>query len=173
MQERINNCLLKIIAESAGTRGEGAYLVDVSVKGKGSGRKIEILMDADTGIRIHQCAWFSRRLREKIEGDDELLELVGENFDVMVSSPGLGEPIFLPRQYIRHIGKLLNIKYTDQAGAEAELCGHLQDVSLSEDGRSWIIILPEKNKKKGAQPTTEGTTLYLNQVICAVPEAEL
>ena len=173
MQERINNCVLQIIAESAGTRGEGAYLVDVSVKGKGSGRKIEVLLDADTGIRIQQCAWFSRRLREKIEGDDDLLERVGENFDVMVSSPGLGEPIRLRRQYIRHTGKLLSVKYTDQGGAESELRGHLQAVSLSEDGRSWIIIMPEKSRKKGTQTALEGITLYLAQVICAVPEAEL
>jgi len=173
MQERISNCVLQIIAESAGTRGEGAYLIAVKVMGKGSGRKIEVLMDADIGIRIHQCAWFSRRIREKLEGDDELLELVGENFDVMVSSPGLGESILLPRQYIRHIGKLLSVKYIDLAGAQAELRGHLQDVSLLEDGRSWIIIMPEKNKKKGSQPTPQGVTLYLDQVICAVPEAEL
>ena len=73
MQERIRNCVLQIIAESAGTRGEGAYFIDVTVKGSERHRKIEVLLDADDGIRIHQCAYFSRRLRERLEGDDELL----------------------------------------------------------------------------------------------------
>ncbi len=173
MQERINNCVLQVIAESVGTRGEGAYFIDLRIKGKGSGRKIEILMDADIGIRIHQCAYLSRRIREKLEADDELLELIGENFDLMVSSPGLGEPIIIPRQYIRHIGKLLQVKYTDSPGEPVDLIGHLQEVSLSDEGDSRIVIIPEKNKKKGTQPKAEGITLCLNQVIRAVPEAEL
>ena len=66
MQERIKNCVSRVIEESVGTRGEGAYLIDIQVKGKGSGRKIEVLMDADSGIRIHQCAYMSRRIREKL-----------------------------------------------------------------------------------------------------------
>ena len=173
MQERISNCVLQVIAESEGTRGEGVYLIDLKVKGKVSSRKIEILMDADIGIRIHQCAYFSRRIREKIEGDDELLELIGENFDLMVSSPGLGEPIIIPRQYIRHLGKLLQISYINSPGEQAELRGNLLEVSLSEESEARIVIMPEKEKRKGQQPKTEGVTLYLNQVIRAVPEAEL
>ena len=173
MQERISNCVLQVIEESEGTRGEGVYLIDLKVKGKASGRKIEILMDADSGIRIHQCAYLSRRIREKLEGDDELLELIGENFDLMVSSPGLGEPIIISRQYIRHLGKLLQISYIDSLGEQAELRGHLQEVSLSEESEARIVIMPEREKRNKQQPKTEGITLYLNKVIRAVPEAEL
>jgi ribosome maturation factor RimP len=173
MQERIRNCVLQIIAESVGTRGEGAYFVDVTIKGSERHRKIEILVDADDGIRIHQCAYLSRRIRERFEGDDELLELIGENFDLVVSSPGLGEPIVLPRQYLRHVGKYMRVTFIDESGEEVELNGHLMDVSLSEDERSWIVIMPEKNKKKGHQPIVEGIKLYLDQVVRAVPDAEI
>jgi ribosome maturation factor RimP len=173
MQERIRNCVLQIIAESVGTRGEGAYFVDVTIKGSERHRKIEILVDADDGIRIHQCAYLSRRIRERFEGDDELLELIGENFDLVVSSPGLGEPIVLPRQYLRHVGKYIRVTFIDESGNEGELNGHLMDVSLSEDERSWIVIMPEKNKKKGHQPIVEGIKLYLDQVVRAIPDAEI
>ena len=173
MQERIRNCVSRVIAESVGTRGEGAYLIDIKVKGKASARKIEILMDADVGIRIHQCAYVSRRVREQIEADDELLELIGENFDMIVSSPGLGEPIIIPRQYIRPIGQLLRVTCAVQDGEPVELAGHIQEVSLSEESAPYIVIMPEKNKKRGQQSKTEAVTLYLNQIIRAVPEAEL
>jgi ribosome maturation factor RimP len=173
MQERIRNCVLQIIAESVGTRGEGAYFVDVTIKGSERHRKIEILVDADDGIRIHQCAYLSRRIRERFESDDELIELIGENFDLVVSSPGLGEPIVLPRQYLRHVGKYMRVTFTDESGEEVELNGHLLDVSLSEDEKSWIVIMPEKNKKKGHQPIIEGIKLYLDQVVRAVPDAEI
>ncbi|MEI7694469.1 MAG: ribosome maturation factor RimP [Chlorobium sp.] len=173
MRERISNVVLQIVAESVGTRGEGAYLVDVKVKGNATSRKIEILMDADCGIRIHQCAWFSRRIREKIEADDELMDFAGENFDLMVSSPGLGEPVIIPRQYIRHIGKLLRVRYTDSEGEPAELSGHLLDVSFTEDGKGWIVLKQEAGKKRKPTSAAEGMTLSLDQVICAIPEAEL
>ena len=173
MQERIRNCVLRIIEESVGTRGEGAYFVDVTVKGSERHRKIEILVDADDGIRIHQCAYLSRRVRERIEGDDELFELIGENFDLVVSSPGLGVPIVLPRQYLRHVGKFMRVVYRDESGSEVELNGHLKDVSLLDDGRSWIVIMPESNKKKGHQPKVEEIKLYLDQVVRAVPDAEI
>jgi len=173
MQELIRNCVLRIIEESSGTRGEGAYLIDLKIKGSPRGRKIEILMDADDGIRIHQCAYMSRRIRERLEGDEELLALVGEDFELMVSSPGLGEPIVLPRQYIRHIGKLLHVVFTGESGEQLEVTGHLMEVSLTEESRDRIVIMPEKNKKKGHQPKTEPITLYLDQVMRSVPEAEL
>jgi ribosome maturation factor RimP len=173
MQERISSYVSQVIAESAGTRAEGAYLIDIKVKGKASSRKIEILVDADTGIQIHQCAYLSRRIREKLEADDDLLELIGENFDLMVSSPGLGEPIILPRQYIRHVGKLLLVTCAGPDGEPVELAGHLLEVLLSEESGARIILMPQKNKKKQQQPKTEAVTLYLDQVIRAVPEAEL
>ncbi len=173
MQERIRNCVSRVIAESVGTRGEGAYLIDIKVKGKASARKIEILLDADDGIRIHQCAYVSRRVREQIEGDDELLELIGENFDMIVSSPGLGEPIIIPRQYIRHVGKLMRVTYCEADSEPVELAGHIQEVSLSEESAPYIVILPQKNKKRGQQSIIEAVTLSLNKIIRAVPEAEL
>jgi ribosome maturation factor RimP len=175
MQERINNCVLRILAESSGTRGEGAYLVDLKVKGPQRARKIEILIDDDSGVRIDQCAWLSRRLRERLESDEEqeLLDMVGEDFEITVSSPGLGEPLMLSRQYIRHCGKLLQVTFTDPEGVHRELNGRLLRVSLSEESRPHIVILPKKNKIKGDQSKTEEVILYLDQVIRAVPEAEL
>ena len=173
MQERVRNCVLQIIADSVGTRGEGAYFIDATVKGSLKSRKIEVLVDADDGIRIHQCAYLSRRIRERIEGDDELLDLIGENFDLVVSSPGLGEPIILSRQYVRHVGKFMRVTFTDEKGDQIELNGHLQDVLLSEDQRSWIVMMPEKNKKKVHQPILEGIRVYLDQVTRAVPDAEI
>ena len=127
-----------------------------------------------SGISIDQCAWFGRRIREKFESDDDLLEVIGENVDLMVSSPGLGEPIMMYRQYLRHKGKLLRIRYTDSSGEVAELTGHLQEVSLSGESTPRIVITPESDKKKlRQQPKVEGIALYLDQVIQAIPEAEL
>ncbi|NHQ59902.1 ribosome maturation factor RimP [Chlorobium sp. BLA1] len=173
MQERIRSSVLQIIDGSAGTRGEGAYLVDLKVKGPQRARKIEILVDDDSGVRIDQCAWLSRRLRELLEGDEELLALVGEDFEITVSSPGLGEPLMLHRQYVRHCGKIIEVTYTDEDAVQRELRGRLLRVSLSEESRPHIVIMPEKNRKKGSTPNREEVTLYLDQVNRAIPLAQL
>lgn len=105
MEEKIKACVLQALESAAGTKGEGVYLVSVRVKGAGKQTKIEILLDSDTGIRIDQCSFFSRRIRELLENEGGTPVLDGEDFDLMVSSPGLGEPLLMPRQYLRHTGR--------------------------------------------------------------------
>ncbi len=173
MQERINSHVLQAIAESAGTRGEGIYLVSLKVKGPSRVPKIEILVDTDAGIRIDQCAWLSRRVRERIEADLELMGLMGEDFELMVASPGLGEPLKLPRQYQRHAGRQLRITWTDEEDDEQETKGKLLQVSLSEEGGSSIVIVTEKKGKKGQPAKSEEVTILLDRVVRAVVEAEL
>ena len=67
----------------------------------------------------------------------------------------------------------MRVTYRDEGGEEVELQGHLKDVLLSDDERRWIVMVPEKNKKKGQQPKVEEIRLYLDQVVRAVPDAEI
>ncbi len=172
-EERVRQFVLQALSELSGTKSEAAYLVDLRIKGPQRGRKIEIIADTDAGIRISQCAKVSRRIREMIENDSEALSCVGEDFELMVSSPGLGEPLKFPRQYIRHSGKLLRVTYTDESGVQSELFGRLVDLSLSDESRQWIMIMPEKKRSKGAKNDKNSVTLYLDQIVRSVPEAEL
>lgn len=167
MQERIRHSVLQLVEESP-----GIYMVDLGIKGPQSGRKIEIILDTDSGIRIAECARFSRRLRELVESDPELLAETGEDFELMVSSPGLGEPLKIVRQYIRHSGKPLRVTYTDEAGASKELFGRLTDVGLDEE-RPRIALLPAKTRAGGRNAEKQPVTLYLDQIVRAVPEADL
>ncbi|MEI6848201.1 MAG: ribosome maturation factor RimP [Chlorobiaceae bacterium] len=168
MQKRINSYVLQIIAESAGTKGEGVYLIDLKVQDSLRVRKIEVIVDTDTGISIDQCAWLNRRLRERLESNEQ----IGEDFELTVSSPGLGAPIILPRQYIRHCGKLMKVTYSHD-DVQVGFKGRLLRTLLSEESRLSIVMMPEKRKKKSDQFTAEEITIYLHKVICAVPEVEL
>jgi len=44
---------------------------------------------------------------------------------------------------------------------------------LLDDSGAFIVIKPQESKKRGQQQKIEGIKLYLNQIIRAVPEAEL
>ncbi|MDP8306099.1 MAG: ribosome maturation factor RimP [Candidatus Chlorobium antarcticum] len=172
MQEELLRCVYEVLSATAGTKAEGVYFIGMTVKGSAVHRKIDVVVDADSGVRIDQCAFLSRRLRERLEEDEEMIGILGDNFDLVVGSPGLGEPIVLERQYGRHVGRLLRVAYRDPEGIEHELTGHLQEVSLAEGGGS-ITLKPRMEKKKGKQEEPENITLELAAVLRAVPEAEI
>ncbi|NTU98289.1 MAG: ribosome maturation factor RimP [Chlorobiaceae bacterium] len=168
MQERIGHYVLQVIEEL-----QGIYLVEFRLKGPKRGPKIEIILDTDSGIRIAECARFSRRLRELLESDADLLAETGDDFELMVSSPGLGEPLKLARQYIRHTGKPLRITYADEAGTEKEIFGHLAEVRFQDDERPSITLFPIQKKAGGRKTEKQPLTLYLDRIVRAVPEAVL
>ncbi len=168
MQERIRHSVLQVIEEF-----EGVYLVDLRVRGAQRGRKIELILDTDTGIRIDACARISRRLHDLIESNADLLAETGEDFELMVSSPGLGEPLKLDRQYIRHKGRPLRVTYTDEDGTEKEAFGRLADIVLQDDGNRRITLLPIIRKGTASKKEKQSVTLSLDQIVRSVPEADL
>lgn len=172
MEEKIKRCILQVLESSAGTRGEGVYLVRVQVKGVGRHRKIGVLLDSDAGIRIDQCSFFGRRIREQIETDVEAPVLTGEDFDLEVSSPGLGEPIILPRQYIRHTGRLLRITFTGEQGEEAVMTARLLRVLKTGETVTALELAPLKSGKKKPGSGEEHVELALGRIVRAVPEVE-
>lgn len=71
------------------------FIVDINVN---PGNAIEVLMDKDSGLTIDDCKKISR----VIEGsyDREV-----EDFSLEVSSPGVGKPLKVKRQYFKNIGR--------------------------------------------------------------------
>ncbi len=172
MEEKIKRCVLRVLERSQGTKGEGVYLVRLQVKGPGKHRKIEVLLDSDAGIRIDQCSFFGRRLREQIELDTEPPVLAGEDFDLVVSSPGLGEPVLMSRQYIRHTGRLLKVVYKGEQLEEKVMTGRLQRVLKSGDAITALELVPVTAGKKSSGSGGTVVELPLERIVRAVPEVE-
>ncbi|NTV93112.1 MAG: ribosome maturation factor RimP [Chlorobiaceae bacterium] len=173
MEEKIRRCVFQVLDATAGTKGEGVYLVSLSIKGSGSGTSIEVLVDTDTGIRIDQCAFLSRRIRECLEAEVESGGLSGDDFNLDVASPGLGKAIVLQRQYSRHLGRLFRVTYREDDGGMTEISGHLREILFPDDERASLVIEPQGKKKAGKKVSSENRTLRLDRVIRAIPEAEL
>lgn len=172
IESHIETIVREVLEGATGTKGEGVYLVALTVKGSAVHRKIDVLVDSDEGVRIDQCSFFARRIRERLEEDESLSGTMGEDFDLVVGSPGLGEPLLLPRQYGRHKGRLMSVRYRDPEGAEHELLGYLEDVALAGDGGT-ITLRPRPEKKKGKPEVKENITLELADIVRAAPEAEI
>ena len=90
------------------------FLVDVKMR---AGNKLMIQVDGDKGITIEDCAAISRHVGFHLEEED----VVDSAYNLEVSSPGVGEPLLLTRQYIKNIGRNLSVKLADGSMVEGQL----------------------------------------------------
>ena len=110
----------------------GYFLVEISVKPTNN---IKVFVDADQGATIDQLSRINRALYKWIE---ENLFPNGD-FSIEVSSPGLDEPLKLDRQYLKNIGRAVEIVLKNGLKNEGKL------LSVSENE---IVIEEEKGKGK-------------------------
>ena len=110
----------------------GYFLVDVSIKPTNN---IKVFVDADQGAAIDQLSKINRALYKWVE---ENLFPNGD-FSIEVSSPGLDEPLKLERQYMKNIGR--NVEVLLKNGIKKE--GKLLSASENE-----IVLEEEKGQGK-------------------------
>ena len=109
------------------------FLVSITIKPVNN---IKVYLDADTGVVIEKCVAFNRQLYKQIE-ESELYP--AGDFSLEVSSPGLEEPLKLHRQYVKNVGRLIEV---------TPLVGQVLTGVLKEVDEKKIILLEEKGKNK-------------------------
>lgn len=107
------------------------FLVEVKIL---PGNKVQVFMDADKGIKIDTCAEVSRYLEEYLDEAQPL----GEKYILEVSSPGMGRPIKVLRQFNRRIGSEVTVWKLDGE----KLIGKL--MKADENG----IVIEEQTMQK-------------------------
>ena len=83
------------------------FLVDVRIKPTNN---VKIFLDADSGLSIERLVQYNRRLYKYLE---ETGFFPGGDFSLEVSSPGLDEPLKLHHQYLKKIGRNVEVKRKD------------------------------------------------------------
>ena len=114
----------------------GFFLVNISIT---PGNNIKVFIDADQGISIDELAQFNRSLYKQIE---EMNLFPNGNFSLEVSSPGLDEPLRLHRQYLKNIGR--NVEVIRKDGIKTE--GKLLSATENE-----IVVEEERGNKKNKE----------------------
>ncbi|UBM60142.1 ribosome maturation factor RimP [Marinilongibacter aquaticus] len=123
------------------------YLVDFRVSSSKIKKKVTVLVDTDEGIGIDECTQISRALGEALD------EQIEDTYTLEVSSPGLDQPLKLPRQFKKNVGRELSLLCADGTELKGEL--------LAIEGES-ISIQPKKKKKEKTNPET--VTLALDEI---------
>lgn len=86
---------------------EDIFLVDIRIKPTNN---IKIYLDADTGLGIERCIKINRALYKVME---EMSIYPDGDFSLEVSSPGIDEPLKIHRQYLKNVGREVEIKLND------------------------------------------------------------
>lgn len=129
-QKEIQDLVEKIIEEK---ELEGCFFVDFHYEGN----KLEVFVDKDGGISFGTCKSISRGLEEVFDGNLRL----GEKYILDVSSPGVGRPLKLKRQYVNNVGRNIKIKLADHS-EEGKL------TKVEDDGVTITFTEITREKKK-------------------------
>jgi len=111
--------------------GTNIFIVNVKVSGSNA---IKVEVDSDDGLSIDKCVEVSRH----IEGS---LDREKEDFELSVTSPGADQPLKLPRQYIKHIGRDLKVLKADQGKVTGKL--------IEANEETFIVLETRKERLEG------------------------
>ena len=82
---------------------ENQFVVDISIS---ISNDIVVYVDDMNGISIDECRRISQGIEESLDRDKE-------DFSLEVSSPGLTNPFRVKEQFVKNIGKQVEIVYVD------------------------------------------------------------
>jgi len=79
---------------------------------------ISLFIDGDAGVTIEKCVRINKALYKQIVENEIYAD--GE-FSLEVSSPGIDEPLKMTRQYIKNIGREIEVDTIDDRHIEGKL----------------------------------------------------
>lgn len=123
------------------------FLVEVRIKPTNN---IKIFIDGDQGVSIEKLVQYNRRLYKQIE--EEGMYPNGD-FSLEVSSPGLDEPVKMHRQYLKNIGRFVEVMNNEGVKKEGKL------VTVTDNG-----IVVEEHRGKGKKMETVSHTIPFAEI---------
>ncbi|MEL6657045.1 MAG: ribosome assembly cofactor RimP [Bacteroidota bacterium] len=112
-------------------------------------KKLEVIIDCDTGVTFDTCRKISRYLESFIDEEQWL----GEKYTLEVSSPGTDRPLQRPRQYTKHLGRKLEVKTNE---------GETYEGRLTEKTDEAITLTYKVRRKEGKRKVTEEVQTKIN-----------
>ena len=140
--ERIRQSVLQHL------EGTAHFLVAVELR---PGNKAVVEVDNDRAITLQELADLNRAVRDELgeEADDHELQF---------SSPGMGRPFKVQRQYEKHLGRIVDVQLADGRTLNGELSAF--------DGTTLGLRLRHPSKVKGRLPK-------LDAEVTPIPFAEI
>jgi ribosome maturation factor RimP len=120
---------------------EGLELIDLEFRKEARGWVLRIFMDKPGGVTLDDCAAISREIGDQIEVN----ELIPHSYTLEVSSPGLDRPLKKEKDFLRSLGKLIQLSTNVPLEGQTFFKGILLDyqtsdcLRLAETKKTWDI----------------------------------
>jgi ribosome maturation factor RimP len=106
MREKVAHLLEKALEEN-----KSLFLIDLTIT---EDNQIRVIIDGDQGVTVDDCIAISRAIEHNLDREEV-------DFSLEVMSAGVSEPLSLPRQFKKNIGRNLKVKTTTNEKIEGEL----------------------------------------------------
>lgn len=106
------------------------FLIDLKIS---AADDVIVVLDGDNGVSLQDCLDASRAIEFNMDRE-------AHDFSLQVMSAGLSEPLTMPRQYGKNIGRTLDILHADDTRTEGEL--------LSADDNGVTVLLRYRKPKE-------------------------
>ena len=121
-------------------------LVDVEYVKEGSDWYLRAYIDKEGGITVNDCEMVAREMNEILDRED----YVEDSYIFEVSSPGLGRPLKKEKDYVRSMGKEVEIRTYRPIEKQKEFCGILNayddnSVTIEEDENGTLRTFEKKD----------------------------
>ena len=144
LREKIENLLQEAFEEN-----KSLFLIDLKVD---NNNHISVVIDGDEGVSVNDCIAVSRKIEHNLDREEE-------DFSLDVASAGVSQPLSLPRQYNKNIGRKLSVL----AGGE-KVEGELTRV---EDGKITL-----QWKAREPKPVGKGKVTVNKEAVLPIDEIE-
>ena len=117
------------LLERALEKNDSLFLIDLSIS---KSNQIHVIIDGDNGVSVKDCIAVSREIEHNLDREEY-------DFSLEVASAGVSEPLTIPRQYKKNVGRKLKIKTL--AGEDVE--GVLSIANQNEIKLQWKAREPK------------------------------
>lgn len=135
----ITEAIVKGIVEQH-LEGTTHFLVAVELR---PGNKLVVEVDDDRAITLHELASLNKAVRED-------LGPAADDYEISFSSPGMGRPFKVMRQYQKHIGRIVDITLNDGRALHGQLA--------TLNGSTLGLRIQHPSKVKGRLPKLDEET---------------
>ena len=128
------------------------FLIELKI---GIDNSIRVILDGDQGVLLKDCMSISRAIEHKLDRDEE-------DFSLEVASAGVGTFLKSKRQYVKNIGRKLEVEISEGA--------HFQGILTSVDENGFSLKWKQREPKpigKGKVTVEKQKTLSYDTIITA------
>ncbi len=138
--------------------GTDLFVVDIRIS---PDNVITVEVDSPTAVDIDECAAITRKIEEKFDRDTE-------DYELEVGSAGLTAPMRVRGQFLKNIGKPVEVLTGDGRKLHATLAG------VNDDATQFTVAVETKVKEPGAKrPVLRTEEITLDTAECKYVRYEI